>query len=233
MLDSAFWKKYFKVYDALNLCIPYQKLIEEVVEQLKIKPGDLILDAGSGTGNLASEFKKRGARVIALDSSKEAIDIHLQKDKEAEVFYHDLNEKLNFPDNHFDKVVSINVLFFLDEKAKRVVVQEFFRVLKPEGKIILTNLAEGFKPFIIYLEHFKEVKKRRGFISAFAEALKLLFPSLKILYYANKIKRAGVQKQYLFKFDEQEKILKKTGFKNISESQRVYANQAVLNSATK
>jgi len=53
MLDSKFWKRYFKVYDVLNLLIPYQELLNTICDELDIKPGEKILEAGCGTGNLA------------------------------------------------------------------------------------------------------------------------------------------------------------------------------------
>ena len=37
MLDSKFWTKYFKVYDVLNLLIPYQELLETICNELDIK----------------------------------------------------------------------------------------------------------------------------------------------------------------------------------------------------
>jgi len=39
MLDSKFWRNYFKVYDVLNLLIPYQELLETICEKLDIKLG--------------------------------------------------------------------------------------------------------------------------------------------------------------------------------------------------
>ena len=44
MLDSKFWKRYFKVYDVLNLLIPYQELLETICDELDIKPGEKILE---------------------------------------------------------------------------------------------------------------------------------------------------------------------------------------------
>ena len=36
MLDEKFWAKYFKVYDVLNLCIPYQELMAELEKELDL-----------------------------------------------------------------------------------------------------------------------------------------------------------------------------------------------------
>jgi ubiquinone/menaquinone biosynthesis C-methylase UbiE len=58
MLTHTFWNRYFKVYDVLNYVIPYQELLKEIVKEVEVKEGDLILDAGVGTGNLALVLNK-------------------------------------------------------------------------------------------------------------------------------------------------------------------------------
>ena len=59
MLDSNFWKRYFKVYDVLNLLIPYQELLNTICDELEIRPEERILEAGCGTGNLALKVEER------------------------------------------------------------------------------------------------------------------------------------------------------------------------------
>ena len=75
MLDSNFWRKYFETYDVLNIVIPYQELMKEVRQELEVEPGDLILDAGAGTGNLSVRLKEAGAKVVALDNIQEGLDL--------------------------------------------------------------------------------------------------------------------------------------------------------------
>ncbi|MBU4353597.1 methyltransferase domain-containing protein [Candidatus Parcubacteria bacterium] len=233
MLSPKFWNRYFKVYDILNLVIPYQELLITVCEKLNIRRGEKILDAGAGTGNLAILLEKKGARIIGLDFSQEALNIYESKNSKAEVLLADLTKKLPFADSYFDKIVSINVLFLIDRETRKKVAKEFYRIIKPNGKIVLVNLIEEFRPSRIYLEHFKKIGKQKGIIATVIQIFKFIPASLKILYYANKLKKTGQQKQILFNYDEQKELLKKTGFRNISENKKVYANQAILNSALK
>jgi len=229
MLDSKFWEKYFRVYDFLNLCIPYQEMQKKIIEELEIQPGELVLDAGAGTCNLLLEIKNKGANVIALDSSKEALEICLKKDKSIKTVLLDLKEKLPFPANYFDKIISVNTLFLIEPQVRAKILKEFYRVLKNNGKIILINLKEGFRPIKIYREHFRIIRKRQGWLATIEQILKFIIPSLKLLYYAKKI--AG--KYYFFKNGEQVNILQKSGFKKISKTEKIYANQAFLNTAFK
>ncbi|MFP4617191.1 MAG: class I SAM-dependent methyltransferase, partial [Candidatus Paceibacterota bacterium] len=78
-LDKKFWAEYFEVYDVLNELIPYQELMQDIIDALDVKKGELIIDAGSGTGNLSMRMEDVGARVVAVDFSEEGQRIHKKK----------------------------------------------------------------------------------------------------------------------------------------------------------
>lgn len=230
MLDSHFWKNYFKVYDILNIVIPYQELMRELLYNLNVKKNDLILDAGSGTGNLAILIKRRGGNVICIDSIEECLEIYKQKDPNAVVYKCDLTTKLPFPDNFFDKIVSNNVLYLIHPDKRGFVLKEFYRVLKPGGKIVLSNLRAGWKPIKIYLAHLSKEYEKNGLIKLVMKMTQMFVPTVKMFYYNAKIIREGNQGDFKFmKEGEQRILLQKYGFKDISKDKYVYADQAVLN----
>lgn len=231
MLDSNFWKNYFKVYDALNLLIPYQELLETICQELEIKPGEKILEAGCGTGNLALKIKEGGAKVIGLDNCKEALDIYRKKDPTAELVLADLTEKLPFPDNHFDKIASNNTIYTLPKEKQLEIMKEFYRVLKPNGKIVLGNLKKKWKPGKIYIEGIKRDLEKNGFFLTFLKVFRLTIPTIKILFYNQQIKKES--QYYFFDLNEQKKLLERTNFKNITETKIIYAGQSLLNNAHK
>lgn len=233
MLDEKFWKKYFKVYDVLNSCIPYQEMLEQTVRELRIRSGELILDAGAGTGNLALSMRKKGAQIVALDSIEEALGISAEKVEGIKTVCHDLKEKLPFSNNYFDKIVSVNTLFLIEPFVRETTVKEFYRVLKQEGEIVLVNLKDGFCPLKIYFGHFSKSREKEGLFSAMKQIVELIIPSFKILYYAKKIEKDCQQEQKFFQKGEQIELLKRAGFKDISDTTEVYSNQAFLNSAYK
>lgn len=231
MLDSNFWKNYFKVYDVLNLLIPYRELLETICDELEIKPGEKILEAGCGTGNLALKIKERGAEVVGLDNCKEALDIYHKKDPKAELVLADLAKKLPFPDSYFDKIASNNTLYAIPKEKQLSVLKELHRILKFGGKIVLSNTKRGWKPGKIYSRGIKENLKKEGVFSTFLKLIKLIIPTLKIFYYNYQIKKKS---QYYFcDFNEQKGLLEQTGFRKVSETKLVYAEQAILNSAYK
>ena len=155
MLNTNFWKKYFAVYDFLNVLEPYQKLLAAFVEAFGDVRGKKILDAGAGTGNLAALLEKCGAKVVGLDFSKEGLEIFKKKLPNSQTIFHDLTKPLPFPDKSFDAVVSNNTIYTLPLETRPAVFKEFFRVLKPNGKIVVSNVREGWKPLTIYLAHIR------------------------------------------------------------------------------
>ena len=234
MLCQDFWNKYFKVYDVLNLVIPYQDLLKEIVREADIKKGDLVLDAGIGTGNLVPLLEKQGVRIIGLDFSQEALNICKKKNPNIQVILHDLTQKLPFSDNYFDKIISNNAVYNIPRKKRLETIIELKRVLRPGGKIVLSNLHREFKPIKIYLATIKENLKRFGFLKTLKLVIKMAMPTIKMFYYNFFIqKEYKFSKQNLFNINEQKELFKQAGFNNISETKLVYANQGILNSVIK
>ena len=233
-LAPEFWAKYFKIYDILNIIPPYVDLLNKIITILNPQKGEKILDAGAGTGNLAILIEKKGAKVIALDFSQEALDIYKSKYPEATTCLHDLTKPLPFEDNSFDKIVSNNVIYNIPREKRLEVIMELKRVLKPGGLIVISNIHKNFSPFKIYLTSIKENIKKEGLVKTIYLIIKLIIPTIKMFYYNSKIQKVHqFNRKNLFDFEEQKELFKKAGFKHISETEFVYANQAILNYAIK
>jgi len=224
MLDSKFWARYFKVYDVLNLLIPYQELLETICDELEIKPGEKILEAGCGTGNLAIKIKERGGEVIGLDNCKEALDIYQKKDSTAKIVLADLREKLPFPNNYFDKIASNNTLYIIPKEKQLDTLKELYRVLKPGGKIVIANPLKEHKVFKIYIEGIKKNLKKEGLTTTIKKVLQFFIPTLKIFYYNFFISKI----EFFPSPQELKSLLADAGFTTLSNGKLVYANQSIL-----
>ncbi|MCR4276746.1 MAG: class I SAM-dependent methyltransferase [Candidatus Roizmanbacteria bacterium] len=234
MLDTKFWHRYFQVYDVLNMVIPYQELLVSVCDELEIKSGERILEAGSGTGNLALKIKERGGAPVGIDMSQEGISIHKKKDPGTEVVLGNLTDKLPFQDNSFDKICSNNTLYAIPRDKRGSVMKEFYRILKPGGKVVISNIIDSFSPFAIYREHISKEFKRNGLVYVLRNILKFIKPTIKMFYYNHLIRKEHGDGDFdFFKEGEQKKLLEENGFGNISDEKKVYAGQAVLTSAYK
>ena len=102
--------------------------------------GKQALDIGTGTGQFAFYLARQGYKVTGIDLSEKMIElagVHaVQSGLEIDFRTGDA-EHLDFEDNHFDLVVSRNLLWTLVHPEEAV--REWHRVLKPKGKIILSD----------------------------------------------------------------------------------------------
>ena len=105
-----------------------------------VKPGQRVLDVGSGTGVVAVTAARAGARVSALDLTPELIEIARHNALTAGVqidFREGDAEALPFDDAAFDVVLSQFAHIFAPRPE--VVVKEMLRVLKPGGVIAFST----------------------------------------------------------------------------------------------
>lgn len=234
MLTPLFWKKYFTEYDYLNELIPYQNLLGTICSYAEIRTGDKVLDVGSGTGNLSVKLENEGGLVTAVDFSREGIDIHKTKSTKTNFIHINIVESLPFENGFFDVIVSNNVLYTISRQKRVQIMKELYRILKPTGRIVISNIIEGFNPRAIYMEHLKIMKREKGIIKTILKALRLFRPTIKIIYYNYLISREHYMGEYaFFRPNEQKELLIAAGFRDVSEDKNVYSNQAILNRGTK
>lgn len=111
---------------------------------LQILPDEYVLDAGCGSGLTACYLAKTiGCKVMGIDINSQMIEkARTRAEKEGVSHLVEFNianvYDLPFPDNKFDIVIGESITVFLD-KVK--VYREFFRVLKPEGRIADLEMA--------------------------------------------------------------------------------------------
>jgi SAM-dependent methyltransferase len=114
------------------------------LEILQVKPEEYVLDAGCGSGLTACYLAKNsGCKIMGVDINSQMIDkACLRAEKEGvshliEFKVADVNN-LPFANDCFDLVIAESITVFLN-KVK--VYQEFYRVLKPEGRVADLEMA--------------------------------------------------------------------------------------------
>lgn len=112
---------------------------ELILDFLRPKKGEVILDAGCGTGIFTLDVLSSGSSVIGLDISFPML-VQAGKKLKGLPFRMALADMLHlpFPESVFDKTVSITALEFIwDAKAA---VKELFRVTRRGGIIVVATL---------------------------------------------------------------------------------------------
>jgi ubiquinone/menaquinone biosynthesis C-methylase UbiE len=114
--------------------------IDAAVRALQPEPGELVLDAGCGTGLTIIRYATAGVRVIGLDLSLASLVRLRAKLPETSVALvrGDLNA-LPFAPGVFGKVLCANAVQHLPEAAARVqCMRELARVAGPKGRVVVT-----------------------------------------------------------------------------------------------
>ncbi|CAM4399147.1 MerR family transcriptional regulator [Paenibacillus alkaliterrae] len=117
----------------------YEEALDLTVKWLSPTPGEKGLDIGTGTGNLAGKLIEQGANMAGVDQSKEML-------KQCQKKLPDMETKLGnflaipYLDGKFDFVVSSFAFHHLTEEQKILGIEEMRRVLKPHGRICITDL---------------------------------------------------------------------------------------------
>jgi ubiquinone/menaquinone biosynthesis C-methylase UbiE len=146
--------------------MPYRKLLWDALQALDLRPGMRLLDAGCGTGNFEAFITEKvhpPVEIEAVDFSPRML--HVAQTKCSGVGGYtfsqaDLNRPLPFPDASFDRILSINVLYALDDPD--ATLQELLRVLKPDGVMVLTSPSPEFSVRPLVFDHFRRVRNIWG-----------------------------------------------------------------------
>lgn len=135
------WDQEAEVYEARRAADPrYMAGVYAAVRALSAGPGNSVLDAGCGTGLTTRWLVPIGCRVTALDLSAGSLGRLRQRvgGLVPRLVQGDLSA-LPFPDDAFDRVLCANALQQLaGADARRACVRELVRVLRPEGRLVLT-----------------------------------------------------------------------------------------------
>ena len=122
------------------------------VELAHIKPGNCVLEAGCGTGTLTLAAKGQAGpsgQVFGIDLIPGMIEISQRKAALANVdipFQLGSMDDIPFPENKFAVVLCSFMIFHMSEPVRRKGMAEIQRVLKPNGRLLILDLALPAQP---------------------------------------------------------------------------------------
>lgn len=132
-------------------------LNQYTIEALNVQPGENILEIGMANGFFVKDIlsKDSSLKYSGCDYSEDMVREANSHNKtfiengQAQ-FFHASADNLPFDDNTFDKIFTANAIYFWDDIPS--VLSEFWRVLKPNGQVILS-----IRPRSV-MEHIPTVK---------------------------------------------------------------------------
>lgn len=117
--------------------------------------GKKILDVGAGTGRLAIRLAKFGGEVTALDVSEEMLKKIKNKNSKIKIVIGEA-ENLEFEAESFDFVIATFLIVHLKDLPR--FFDEVYRVLKPGGIFLVTNINQRKAPAIDTKEGMVEIE---------------------------------------------------------------------------
>jgi tellurite methyltransferase len=165
-------------------------LLDQILKG-RYKPGDIMLDAGSGYGRNLHWFLGNGIPIYGVDRDINAInELQQRYPAVADRFSQAGVEKLPFDDARFDHIISSAVLHFARDTAHfDQMSAEMVRVLKPGGTLFIRmtsdigiedkvrpvadgvyNIPDGSRRFLLTRTLLADTMKKHGL--SFQEPLK-------------------------------------------------------------
>jgi demethylmenaquinone methyltransferase/2-methoxy-6-polyprenyl-1,4-benzoquinol methylase len=137
------------IYDSMNRAMTagLDRRWRRVAAEAVVAPGDKVLDACCGTGDLALAAQAEGGTVTGLDLSDGMLERARRKSSEIEWLQGDLL-RLPFGDASFDAVtVGFGVRNVEDLD---LALRELRRVLRPNGRLAILEIVRPRGPFALF-----------------------------------------------------------------------------------
>ena len=159
----------------------------ETVARLNLRSTERLLDVGCGTGALLTHATEIGAERFGVDAVAAMLSVARKKLPSRANLCAGWAECLPFADGCFDVIVSCNMFHYIS--APTAALTEMRRVLRPSGRIVITDWCDDFwacRMCGLYLRlfgraHFRAYRRREfvrlleqaGYVVASAETYKI------------------------------------------------------------
>lgn len=139
-----------------------RNLILKIRDLSEWRRTNYVLDIAVGTGKIAAAFHGKVKRVVGIDSCREMIE---QSRGRADEIILGLAEKMPFKNDSFDICVCRQGLQFMEVNA---VLEQIYRILKPEGRLVLCHLAaygENDKETTFLIQRLRNPARKNFFLA--------------------------------------------------------------------
>ncbi len=153
---------------AFTLLLPIRNIFlspKQLIKRIELKVNSTVLELGPGPGYfsipIARELKK--GKLYLADIQQEMLDYakkRIEKRKLDNIEYYLCDGKtFKFNDNYFDRIYMVTVIGEVENKDEYI--KEFYRMLKPNGILSITELAGD--PDKMTIDELKSMIEKQNF----------------------------------------------------------------------
>jgi len=141
--NAQVWNKLYR--DGLFMSYPSEIMVKCIYYYFLDIKNKKILDMGCGSGANLIHLIKMGAKGYGCDISSESVKLVRKRLKQQNLSgeIKISNDKLPFEDSFFDIIVCWTTLYYGNLKIIQNLIKEIKRILKPNGKILITTLRKN------------------------------------------------------------------------------------------
>lgn len=105
-----------------------------------VQDHDIVLDAACGTGYGSRILSEKATKVYGIDISEDAVQYANEHYSAENISFQTMSvEKLDFPDDFFDLIVSFETIEHVEQEIQLKFLAEIKRCLKPTGVLIIST----------------------------------------------------------------------------------------------
>ena len=148
MSSIKYFNKVAKEWDSMRQVFFSDLIREKALKIANVKYGEKAADIGAGTGFMTKILLEKNLSVIAVDQSAEMISILKRKyeGNNNTEFVLSNAEQMDITDNYVEYVFANMYLHHVEDPP--AAIKEMTRILKPGGKLIITDLDEHNHEFL-------------------------------------------------------------------------------------
>jgi ubiquinone/menaquinone biosynthesis C-methylase UbiE len=169
MSSKDYFEKVADQWDQMRKSFFSEKVRKVAVIKADIQAGKLAADIGAGTGFITEELVQNGLKVIAVDQSEAMLEEMKKKFGRFDTVEYRIGDFNNLPmqDETVDYVFANMYLHHVD--VPQVAIEEMARILKPGGKVVITDMDEHEFEFLEKEQHDRWMGFKREDVESWFE----------------------------------------------------------------
>ncbi len=161
MNSEKYFNKVANRWDEMRKSFFSDRVRKVAVARAGVRAGELAADIGAGTGFLTEELVQKGLNVIAVDQSEAMLEEMKNKFEKYDAVQYRKGDFSRLPlyNETVDYVFANMYLHHVD--LPQVAIKEMARILKPGGKLVITDMDEHQFEFLRKEQHDRWLGFRR------------------------------------------------------------------------